>query len=135
PYVVSVTGENGYSAVTNLSVSGLPAGASGSFNPGSIDGTGTSQLTISTAASLPSGTYPFTVTASSGGVTHTASATLVVVTLAADFTLAVSPSSESVQPGSTTTYTAAISGQNGYSSPTSLSVSGLPTGASGGFSP
>jgi hypothetical protein len=60
-----------------LSASGLPAGATASFNPASVGTGGSSTLTISTTASVPSGTYPVTVTAA-GSVSRTATYTLTV---------------------------------------------------------
>jgi len=55
-----------------LTISGLPAGATPSFSPGMVHFTGpspiadASALTISTTASTPGGTYPFTVTGDDG---------------------------------------------------------------------
>jgi len=45
-------------------VSGLPAGATSSFNPTTCSPTCSTQLTISTSSSTPSGTFPITVTGS-----------------------------------------------------------------------
>jgi hypothetical protein len=52
-----------------------------------------------------------------------------------DFTVAASPSSQAVIPGNATTYTATASALNGFSGAVSLSVTGLPSGATGSFSP
>jgi hypothetical protein len=72
------------------------------------------------------------VLATSGGTHHTASVTLVV---SADFTLAVAPSSLSLTRGSTGSYTATIGSVGGFTGNVSLSVTGLPRGASATFSP
>jgi len=53
----------------------------------------------------------------------------------ATFTLTVSPSSQSVIQGNSTTYTAAVSPLNGSSGDVTLSVTGLPSGTTGNFSP
>jgi serine protease AprX len=45
------------------------------------------------------------------------------------------PSSQTVTAGGTTTYTVQVTGLNGFHGAVSLSVSGLPSGAMGSFSP
>jgi hypothetical protein len=79
-YTVSVNPLNGFTDSVSLSVSGLPAGASGTFNPGSVGGgSGSSTLSVSTTSSTAAGTYPVTITGTStGGISHSASVTLVV---------------------------------------------------------
>jgi uncharacterized membrane protein len=50
------------------------------------------------------------------------------------FSIAVSPSSQTVSPGGKTTYTVSVARVNGFTGSVSLAVSGLPNGASGSFS-
>lgn len=52
-----------------------------------------------------------------------------------DFALALNPSTASAPAGGTATYGVTVTPANGYASTTSLSVSGLPVGASASFSP
>jgi uncharacterized protein (DUF2141 family) len=52
-----------------------------------------------------------------------------------DFSLAASPSSQSVFRGNSTSYTVSIAAVNGFNSAVTLSVSGLPSSATGTFSP
>ncbi|ACU69369.1 Ig family protein [Catenulispora acidiphila DSM 44928] len=67
------------SAVTvQLSASGLPSGASASFNPASVTAGSSSTMTIATSASTPAGTYSVTVTGTAGSTTHTAAYSLTV---------------------------------------------------------
>jgi hypothetical protein len=73
-YTVTTTAIGGFNGSVSLSASGLPTGATYTFNPASITGAGTSTLTISPAASAPPGNYAVTVTGTSGILTHTASA-------------------------------------------------------------
>jgi hypothetical protein len=61
-----------------LSASGLPAGATASFNSASVTVGGASTLTIATASTTPAGTYPITVTGTASSGSHTASYTLTV---------------------------------------------------------
>ena len=79
-YSVTVTGQNGFAGAVSLSASGFGSGASGSFSPTSVTGSGTSTLTISTTASAATGSFPITITGTSGALTHSAGVTLVVNT-------------------------------------------------------
>jgi hypothetical protein len=76
-YTVTVTGAAGFVGNVALSVSGLPSGASASFNPTSIANSGSSTLMVSTGT-IPVDGYSFTVTASTGLITHSLTASLVV---------------------------------------------------------
>src|SRR5437773_7996104 len=82
----------------------------------------------------PVGTYTLTITGVSGSLTHTTTVSL-VVTAPVDFTLGASPSSQTVTPGGSTSYSVTISPTGGFSGQVNLSVSGLPSGASGSFAP
>jgi hypothetical protein len=53
----------------------------------------------------------------------------------ADFALGVSPSAASVTAGSAASYSIKVTGSNGFKSPVTLSISGLPTGATATVSP
>jgi hypothetical protein len=74
-YTVTITPSGGFNSPVTLSISGLPSGATGSFNPNPA--TSTSALTVTVAASVRKGTYTFTVTGTNGSLTHTATAKLV----------------------------------------------------------
>jgi len=92
PTALTVTaGSSGASTITNtitgsfnstvaLSASGLPAGATASFNPTSIaaPGSGSSTLTISAGSSTAPGTYAVVASGSGGGKTHSATINLTV---------------------------------------------------------
>jgi subtilisin family serine protease len=79
-YSVTIT-RTSFTAAVSLSVTGLPAGATGSFNPASTTGT-TSTLTVATATTTATGSYPLTITGTSGSTARTASVTLVVTSAA-----------------------------------------------------
>jgi subtilisin family serine protease len=74
---ISVTATSGFSDAVDLSVSGVPLGATASFAPPSVAGSGTSQLTVTVVAALP-GTYTLVVTGKSGWRSHTTPVTLTV---------------------------------------------------------
>jgi hypothetical protein len=133
-YDVTITPSGGFSAGVNLSVSGLPAGATGTFSPNPA--TSSSTLSVSTTASTPAGTYALTIAGTGGGQTHQTSATLVVQAAAApDFTLSASPASQTINRGGSTTYVVTVTAINGFSGLVTLSVSGLPRRSSPSFSP
>ncbi len=135
-YTTSIAGGNGFAGSVALSVTGLPSGATGSFNPASVTGGGDSTLTISTAGTVAAGTYPLTITGVSGSVTHSASVSLSVSAAApADFSIAVNAPSVSVAAGANTTASVAVVPANGFAASVALTVTGLPAGASGSFSP
>ena len=131
-YTATITGGTGFSGTVSLSVSGLPAGASASFSPASITNSGSSTLSVSTSSTTPPGSYPLTITGTSGSLVHTASVTLVV---SADFSISVTPASASVGRGSSTQYTVTITPGAGFSGTVALSVTGLPRRTSSSFNP
>jgi hypothetical protein len=131
-FTATVTAGTGFSGTVSLNVSGLPAGASASFNPPSISTSGSSTLSVSTSSSTAPGSYPLTIMATSGALTHTANVTLVV---SADFSVAVTPSSTTVSRGSSALYTVTVTPGSGFNGTVSLSVSGLPRRANASFSP
>ena len=75
-YTVTVTPSGGFNGTVTFSVSGLPGGASASFSPPSVNTSGNTTMTV--IAGNPRGTFPLTITGTSGGLQHTASVTLVV---------------------------------------------------------
>jgi hypothetical protein len=133
-YAVTISPTGGFSGAVNLSVSGLPAGATGTFSPNPA--TSTSTLSVTTSTTTPAGTYPLTITGTNGALTHQTSVTLVVqAPPAPDFTLGASPSSRTVKRGGSTTYAVTITKVNGFSGSVSLSVNGVPNKASASFNP
>ena len=84
-YTLSVTGENGFNGAVNFSVSGLPTGMTGSFQPTSVTGSGSTTLTIKITAGAPAGTFTMKVTGSSSSLSHTAIASLTLTNASASF--------------------------------------------------
>jgi hypothetical protein len=76
-YTITATGGTGFVGNLTLSVTGLPAGASASFNPTSITNSGSSTMTVSTGTAAV-GEYSLTVTATTGVFSHTVTPSLVV---------------------------------------------------------
>jgi hypothetical protein len=73
-YTVTIT-RSGAAGSVAFSVTGLPAGASATA-PATTGNSAT--LTVTTSSTTPAGTFPFTVRGTSGALTRTTSATLVV---------------------------------------------------------
>lgn len=133
-YTVNIARTGGFTGAVNLSVTGLPAGATASLSPNPASGT-SSTLSVSTSATTPAGSYVLTITGVSGALTHTTTVTLVVAAAgAADFALSASPSSQIVLQGTSGNYTVTITPSGGFSSAVTLSVSGLPALTTAGFS-
>lgn len=78
---VKVTATNGFIGTVVLTATGLPAGATASFNPASISSGGSSTLSIRTTLTTPAGSSPLTIRASSSSTIHSATATLTVLAL------------------------------------------------------
>ena len=136
-YTVSVSPVNGFAGDVSLTLSGLPESqASWSISPPVIaGGSGSAQLTVSTATSIAAGTYPLTITATSGATVHSAAATL-VVTAPPDFSLSAAPTSRNVVAGAGATYTVGVASLNGFAGDVALSLTGLPSGVgTASFSP
>ena len=138
--IITVSPSGGFTGSVSLSLSGLPPRTSSSFsiNPASITGTSsaTSTLTISANRKATAGTYNLTLTATSGSLTQSIPLTLIVgSTSSPDFSVSASPSSQTIAPGSNTSYAVSVTASGGFTGTVGFSVGGLPSGASGSFSP
>lgn len=79
---LSVTPAVASAGTVTFSISGLPAGVTSSFSPGSITASGSTVLTLSTPANIAPGSYPLTITAANGEVTKPLPITLIIDPLA-----------------------------------------------------
>lgn len=114
------------SAVT-LKLTGMPTGVTSSSGLIGEPGSGISTLGVTVGSSVAAGSYSLTVTATGGGVSKTAKLALTVLP-PPSFTLAVTPTSTSVAPGSAGTITAKVTGTGNFSSAVTVSVTGMPAG-------
>ncbi len=134
-YTVSISALHAFAGDVALSAAGLPAGATGTFNPAIVSGgTGTSTLTVATSASTPLGSPSLTITGTAAALSHTATATL-QVQAAPDFTMSATPATQVVIPGTGASYTVSISALHAFAGNVALSAAGLPAGATGTFNP
>jgi hypothetical protein len=142
-YQVTVTSLSSFTGTVNLQVSGLPAGAQAVFAPSaSVSLTqgqsATESLNVLTARSSPAGSYNLTITGSSAAplITHSVTVSLVISgPPPPDFGLAVSPSQLQVNLGQCGNLTITVSSTNGFNSPVTLSVSGVPSDVTDRFYP
>jgi len=134
-YTTSISALSGFTGTVNLSISGLPSGATASFNPASVAGAGNSTLTVATSSTTPAGSYTLTITGTSGTLTHSTTVVLVVNAVTPDFSISATPSSQTVTRGSSTTYTVTVGSLNGFTGTVTLSASGLPPRATVTFNP
>jgi hypothetical protein len=76
PYTVTVTPGTGFAGSVSFGVTGLPTGASATFNPTAVSASGSSTMTVSTLASTPVGSYTLVITGTSGAFAYTTNVTL-----------------------------------------------------------
>jgi hypothetical protein len=125
------TGKTQQFTATGLDQFGQPMTQQPAFT-WSVSGGGTIGGSGSFTASATAG-GPFTVIATSGSVSGTASVT--VTGLPADFSLSASPASVSVRRGRTATYIVTVKPSTGFSGSVTLSLSGQPSGSTVTFTP
>jgi fibronectin type 3 domain-containing protein len=120
---ISVVSLNGFANPVNLSVSGLPAGATASFSSNPVTPTALSQLTVILPLNTSIGSYTLTITGASGALSHTASVTLNVLAPPATGNTPASSGPVAVAIGSGVTIT--------FSSVTSAGTTSVTTSTTG----
>ncbi|HEV2197935.1 MAG TPA: protease pro-enzyme activation domain-containing protein [Candidatus Acidoferrum sp.] len=129
---ITITPQFGFNGNVSLSASGLPAGVTASFNPNPTATTST--LALTTASTAAVGTFPVTITGTSGSLTNTVAISL-IVNPQGSFTISAAPTGLTVPQGSSGASTITVALQGGFNGTISLSVSGLPNGVTASFSP
>ncbi|MGA2651520.1 MAG: S53 family peptidase [Terracidiphilus sp.] len=133
---VTSTVSDGFDSAVALTVSGLPTGVTGTFNPTSITGSGSSTLSLIVASTTTAGTYTITVTGTSPSLTKTTTFTLTVTSpVTGGYSLSVSPTSGSLARGQSGFAVVTVTATGGFDSAVTLSATGIPTGVTGSFSP
>jgi len=129
---ITVTDVSPFTGSVTFAASGMPTGVTSVFNP--TASTTSSVATFAVAASTVAGSYPITITGTSGTLSATTSVTL-TVTGTPGFTLSASPSTLSVAPGSTGSSTVTVNDLNGFTGSVVFASTGLPTGVTAAFNP
>src|SRR6266516_2935825 len=122
-YTATVTAGPGFTGTVTFSVTGLPAGATASFNPTSVNTSGSTTLSVTTNGSTSAGSYPLTITGTSGPVTQSVNVMLVIT---GDFTISATPASFTIKRGAIATYTVTITTVGGFTGTVTLSQGGAP---------
>ncbi|MGA8731772.1 MAG: protease pro-enzyme activation domain-containing protein [Terracidiphilus sp.] len=122
---ITVTPSGGFNSAVGLTASGQPTGVTISFNPSSVSGgSGNSTMGISVASTTTPGTYPITVTGTSGSTVETTTVSLTVTGTTPGFSISASPTSISIARSSSGTVTISTAVSGGFNSAIALSASG-----------
>jgi hypothetical protein len=122
---VAVT-RTGTTGSVTLSVIGLPAGATATYQNPAAGNSG--QITVATTAAALPGTYPLTVQATDGTYSASASLSLVITAVSNSLAIQLSSATLTVSQGSSGSDTVTVT-RTGTTGDVTLSLSELPTGA------
>ncbi len=132
---IAITRTGGFASGVDLSASGLPDGVTAAFDLASATGN-IAILTLAASSGAGAGNATVVITASAGGITRTVSVSLTVSAGSTpSFSLAASPGSLSMAPGTSATSAIAITRSGGFSGSVALSASGLPSGVTASVDP
>ncbi|MEV0582333.1 M4 family metallopeptidase [Nonomuraea sp. NPDC050310] len=133
---VSTAVTSGAAQQITLRTGPLPAGVTATFNPATIQSGQSSTLTLATTSGSPAGTHSVTVIADGASVDRQAGYSLQIgASQGDDYSMALNPSSASVQAGSSATTTLQTTVTSGNAQQVTLSASGAPAGVTVSFSP
>jgi hypothetical protein len=129
-FTVSIVGQNGFSDPVTVTLSGLPAGVTTSPASPFAVSTGNSQtLALSIPETIAAGKFTVTASGTSAGLTRSGNLALTVHSLQ-DFGMTLSPASITANAGgSNSTFAVTTTSQHGFSSSITITLSGLPSGA------
>ena len=133
---LSVTPKDGFTGTVTASAANLPTGVTASFNPASTPTSTVVTFTVS-AATVP-GTYALSLNGVAPGAPSATTTLSLQVTASSlpGFSLALNPTGPlTVVAGSSGNLGLQVAAQNGFTGSVAFSVSGLPTGATGTFTP
>src|SRR2546425_2178581 len=129
---ITLTSLNGFSGTVSLYTSPSPLCPSPQCSTWSIDPTsvslvpnGTATATLSIFGGVQGGYGNVTVYGNSGSLSHSVTVSF-KITPAPDFTITISPPSQTVGKGSTTTFTIQVTGTNGFNNTVDLTATIAP---------
>jgi subtilase family serine protease len=129
---IQITKQTGFTGDVTLTVSGLPAGVTGSFS--AVSSTGASTLALTATSEAAPGASTVTIQGASGTVTSQVNVNLQVAGIPG-YTLKTSAASVSIAQAGTTSDTITIVPTNGFNGMMNLTLAGLPSGVTASFSP
>jgi hypothetical protein len=135
-----------FSNAVTLSVSGLPAHANATITPATVSPGGSATMDVVTTTQTPSGSFGLTLTGTApttdpNGVpttlTHTLALTLEVLPPNSDFSISVSPTSQTISTslGENAVYTVHVTAKNGFIGTVVFSATGAPDNTLAFFNP
>ncbi len=133
---ITITSTGGFNSATTLSATGLPTGVTAAFSTNPVtpaaNGSATSTLTLTASSTATVGAATVTITGTSGSLTHSTTIALTVNASSgtANFTLALSPSSFTIDERGSVSTTLTVTSVNGFHSAVDLSVNEFPSGVS-----
>ena len=139
-YQLQVKTDVGFPDPVSLSVQGLPANSSATISPGTVSTTvsapGNAEMDIHTSASTPTGSFSLTLVGTST-VNHTLALTLEVLPPNSDFSISVSPTSQTISRslGENAVFPVHVTAKNGFIGTVVFSASGAPDSTLAFFSP
>jgi hypothetical protein len=133
---IMVYSRAGFHDGVSLTLLGLDEEGNATFAPTQVTPTGRSLLTVSLDVGVPLQKITLTIKGVSGGKVHTLEVVIDVLPPdEKDFGMMALPSTQSVVADYSVKYTLALYPVNDFADPVSLSVTGLPDGASAVFKP
>jgi len=122
---------NDFNGQVELSANDNPVGLTVTFSANPATSLTVVDLNVSADASVPNGTYPVTLLGTfAASQSYQVSRESVIYITVADFQVAVTPATDTVNSGGTATFTIKLTLQKGFVDPVSMTeVSGLPQGA------
>ncbi len=132
-FTVSLVRSGGLGTPVTLSASTPPSGVSIGFNPNNTTA-GTSTMTVSTSTGTPLGSFNVQITAVDGVFVRNLVVT-VNVQPTSNFAVTASPNPQVLVPGSSNAIDVTLVRSSGFNGSITMSVTGLPAGVSGTFSP
>lgn len=132
---INSTVSGSFSGSITLSATGQPSGVTVGFTTNPFPAGNSTSMTISVATGTTPGTYPITVTGTSGSAVETTTVSLTVNGTAPAFTISASPTSITLARNSSGSVTVTIGASGGFNSAVSLSASGQAGGTTISFSP
>ncbi|WP_018683090.1 glycosyl hydrolase family 18 protein [Actinokineospora enzanensis] len=127
----------GNAQTVTLTAGAAQGGVTATVNPGSVTAGGTATATFTAAANATPGTYTFTVTGAAASGSHTATVSVKVngTQPGNDYSLAVNPTTVTVDTGKTATATVNTAVTNGNAQTIALSVGKPQSGVSVSLNP
>jgi subtilase family serine protease len=131
--IATPTGD--FNGTITLTASGQPAGVTITFSPDTIPAGSAALMTVAVGVTTTPGTYPITITGTSGSIVQTTTFTLTVIAEIPAIKVAVSPTAMGIEVGSSKTAKVTTTVSGGFDSAVTLSISGLGQNMSATFSP